>query len=174
MSCTQTLSNIDVNCGSNRGGIREVMLQNRANITQIELTDGLVTKFILADRAPEAARFLFKPQSSYLNSTWNIDNAAGTKGVTSELNMRFSKMETAKRTSIMAVAYADTYTIVKDSNGKYWLLGHDDPVTISGGGGTTGTNFTDANEYTLVLKDESEELPYEVDADAVAQFLNEQ
>jgi hypothetical protein len=95
-------------------------------------------------------------------------------GVTSELNMRFSKMETAKRTSIMAVAYADTYVIVKDSNGKYWLLGYDDPVTISGGGGTTGTNFADANEYTLVLKDESEELPYEVDADAVAQFLNEQ
>lgn len=174
MSCTQTLSNIDVNCGSNRGGIREVMLQNRNAIATITITDGKVSAFTLAASAPQAAKFLFKSQSSSMTSTMNIDNAAGTRGVTTEVAMRFSKMETAKRTSIMAVAYADTYAIVKDSNGKYWLLGYDDPVTVTAGGGASGTTFADANEYTLTLGDESEELPYEVAASAVETFFNEQ
>ncbi len=174
MSCTQTLSDINVNCGSNRGGIREVMAQNRSAITGITLTDGVVTAFTMATGAPQAAKFMFKPQSSVLNSTWNIDEAAGSKGVSSELQMRFSKMETAKRTSIVAMANAEMYVIVKDVNGKYWLLGYDDPVTLTAGGGTSGTTFTDTNEYTVTLGDQSEALPYEVSASAVETFFNEQ
>lgn len=172
MSCTQTLANVDVDCGNNMGGTKEVYLHNRSAITGITLTDGKVSAFTLAAQAPAAAVLKFRRQASGLNKTWNIDDTSGNKFVTSEMAMRFPKMDTAKRTAIMAMANAELYTIVKDQNGKYWLLGYDNPVTISAGGGTTGTANTDANEYTVTLSDMSEELPYEVAEAAVTTFLN--
>ena len=55
----------------------------------------------------------------------------------------------------------------KDSNDKYWYLGYDDYVSSTAGGGTTGTNKGDGNNYTLTLTDQSETYPYEITEDAV-------
>lgn len=172
MSCTQTLSNINVDCGSSKGGVVEYYAQNRTAITDISVTDGKVTRFTLDRDAPQAAKYAFRRQTAGLTSTLNVDQTAGVKFVQTEMTMRFSKMETAKRTSIIALMNAETYGIAKDENGKYWLLGYDGPVTISAGSAATGTAFTDANEYNITLSDTSDEFPYEVDANAVALFLN--
>lgn len=172
MSCTQTLSNINAECGNNMGGSKMMVAHNRSAITNITLTDGKVTAFTLAADAPAAASFAFKNQASGLNSTWTVDATAGVKFVTNEMVMRFPKMETAKRTAIMAMADAELYIIVQDQNKKYWLLGYDNPVTLTAGGGTTGTANSDANEYTVTLSDISEALPYEVLDTAVTTFLN--
>lgn len=172
MSCTQTLTNIDVDCGSNMGGTKEVYAQNRTAVANITVTDGKVTGFTMANDAPQAAKYSFRKNASGLKKQWTIAEDSGNKFVTSTMNMRFSKMDTAKRVSIMAMANAEMYIIVKDRNGKYWLLGYDDPVTMTDGTGDTGTQGTDANEYTVVLSDQSTELPYEVDAAAVATFIN--
>lgn len=172
MSCTQTLSNINVDCGANKGGVVELYAHNRSVVSAITVTDGKVTAFTLANNAPEAAKFAFRKQSSGLTSTLTVDQTAGVKFVTSEMAMRFSKMETAKRVAIQAMSDAEMVCIVKDENGKYWLLGYDSPVTISAGTGATGTAHTDANEYTITLSDTSAEFPYEVDSSAVTTFLN--
>lgn len=173
MSCTQTLSNINVDCGANKGGVVELLAQTRSAVASITVTDGKVTAITMADTTPPAAKFAFRKQASGLTSTLNIDQAAGVKFVSSEMAMRFAKMDTSKRTAIQAMSDSELYCIVKDENGKYWLLGYDNPVTISAGTGATGTAFTDANEYTITLSDTSNEFPYEVAESAVASFLNE-
>lgn len=172
MSCTQTLSGISTSCAANVGGIVEVYAQNKSDIAGITLTDGAVSAFTLASGAAAAVTLNFRKQTGSLTSTWNVDDQAGSIFVSSDLALRFAKMETAKRTAVIALAYAETILIVKDQNGKYWLLGYDNPVTMSAGTGTTGTAMGDANEYTLTLNDVSEALPYEVNSAAVTTFLN--
>jgi hypothetical protein len=172
MSCTQTISGINTSCDSNVGGIVEVYAQNKSDITAITLTDGKVSALTLDAGAVAAATLSFRKQTGSLTSTINVDDAAGTQYVSSDLSLRFAKMETAKRTSVIALAHAETILIVKDQNGKYWLLGYDNPVTLSAGTGSTGTAMGDANEYALTLNDISAEFPYEVVSAAVTTFLN--
>ena len=85
----------------------------------------------------------------------------------SDLLLQFNRMETQKRVEITALALGDLVCIVKDANGKYWYLGKDEPVNASAGDGQTGTARGDANRYTITLHDESQEMPYEVDASIV-------
>lgn len=172
MSCTQTLSGINTSCDSNVGGIVEVYAQNKADIASMTVTDGKISAITLTAGAPAAAVLLFRKQTGSLVSTWNVDDAAGSKYVSSDLTLRFAKMETAKRTAVLALAHGETVLIVKDQNGLYWLVGYDNPVTLSAGGGNTGTAMGDANEYTLTLNDVSRDLPFEVASAAVTTFLN--
>lgn len=171
MSCTQTLSGINTSCDSNVGGIVEVYAQNKASIASITVTDGKISAITLNASTPAAAVLSFRKQTGSLASTWNVDDAAGSKYVSSDLTLRFAKMETAKRTAILALAQGETILIVKDQNGLYWLIGYDNPVTLSAGGGNTGTAMGDANEYTITLNDISRELPYEVASTPLATFL---
>ena len=173
MACTQTLSSITTGCEGVVGGLVEVYAHNKADIASITVSDGKVSAFALANLAPSAAKLAFRKQTGSMTSTWKIDDTAGVRYVTTELALRFAKMETAKRTSLMALAQAETILIVKDQNGKYWLMGKDNPVTISAGTGETGTAHGDANQYTINLQDLSSEMPFEVADAAVTTFLNE-
>lgn len=172
MACTQTLTSISTDCGSNAGGLVVVYARNRAEVSAVTVTDNVITAFTLTDSAPEAATLAFRKQTGSLQSTANIDDAAGVNNVTSELALRFAKMDTAKRVAIEALAFAETCMVVKDQNGKYWYLGYENPVTIAAYGGSTGTAKTDANEYTATFTDDSSVLPYEVSAEAVTAFIN--
>ena len=97
-----------------------------------------------------------------MTKTANIDAANGINYITTELVINFSRMETTKRIEMQALLLDEVMVIVKDSNGVYWFLGYDEPVTATAGGGQTGQAKTDANQYTITLTDESHELPYEV------------
>ena len=61
--------------------------------------------------------------------------------------------------------------LAKDANGKYWFLGKDEPVMATAGEGVTGTARGDRNGYGITLQDTSLEMPYEVDAELVAELL---
>ena len=107
-----------------------------------------------------------------MTSTYTVDQAASVKFVTTTLALQFNHLSTAKRLEMNALALADLAVIVLDSNGKYWYLGYDDPVTMSAGDQTTGTARTDANRYAITLEDVSRNYPYEVSADAIASIID--
>ena len=92
----------------------------------------------------------------------NVDEAAGTNFIQSDLVLQFSRMETAKRTAIAALSLGEVCGIVLDCNGKYWALGFDEPMTTSSGVGQTGTARTDSNNYSITLTDFAKTYPYEV------------
>jgi hypothetical protein len=91
--------------------------------------------------------------------------------VTTDLVVVFNRMETSKRVEITALAQNDLILVVKDANGKYWLLGKDEPVRATAGDGLTGTARADRNGYSITLQDNSHEMPYEVEASIVAALL---
>ena len=148
------------------GGIVEALAINKEYITEISTEEGVVTAITLAD-AEKFKAYHFARNTGSMTSTYTLDPASGVKYVTSELLLQFNRMETQKRVEITALALGDLVCIVKDANGKYWYLGKDEPVSASASDGQTGTARADANRYTITLQDESQEMPYEVDASIV-------
>lgn len=171
MSCTVTLSNISTNCDSQMGGIDVVYAINYADVEAVTLTTDTISAVSVAT-GKKFSVYEFRKQSGSLTCTYNVDDVAGVKYVAGELALRFAKMETAKRTSFMALCNGELACIVKDTNGKYWYLGYNRPVTMTAATGETGTNFTDPNQYTITLSSMDNEMPYEVQASIIDDLID--
>lgn len=170
MSCSQTISGIARDCAVNMGGIKRVLLANADDVTAVAITLDVISTITMAS-SKKFYEFLFRPNTSNLASTWQVNNENGTNYVQSLLQMVFNRMDTTKRVAIMALAQADLVAIVEDCNGKYWYLGYDSPVFLNAGDGNTGTARADRNGYTITLEDDSFALPYEVDDSIIAGLL---
>lgn len=170
MPCTQTLAGLAKDCSPNMGGIVEALIANFDDVTAATVTDNIISAISMATSA-KFKRYNFAKNTGNLTSNYTIDAASGVKYVASDLLLQFNRMETTKRVEISALALGDLVVIVKDSNGKYWYLGKDEPVNASAGDGQTGTAKSDANRYTITLHDESAEMPYEVDSSIIAALI---
>lgn len=166
MACNQTLSGLARDCSPNMGGIVEVYLANQEDISGVTISDGIISTITMVT-SKKFKKYQFSRNSGSMSSTYTIDNAAGTKFVSTDLVLQFNRMDTAKRVEISALAINDLVAIVKDANGKFWYLGYDNAVNASAGDGQTGTAMGDANRYTITLQDNSHEMPYEVTASIV-------
>lgn len=170
MACNQTLSGLVKDCSPSMGGITEVLLANREDVSAVTADSGKVTEITMASSA-KFKRYTFARNTGSMTSTYTIDQASGVRYVTTDLLLQFNRMETAKRVEISALAVNDLVAIVKDANGIYWYLGYDEPVNASAGDGQTGTARGDANRYTITLQDNSKEMPMEVDSTIIAALI---
>ena len=170
MACNQTLSGLVKDCSPSMGGITEVLLANREDISAVTADGGKVTEITMASSA-KFKKYTFARNTGSMTSTYTIDQASGVRYVTTDLLLQFNRMETAKRVEISALAVNDLVAIVKDANGIYWYLGYDEPVNASAGDGQTGTARGDANRYTITLQDNSKEMPMEVDSTIIAALI---
>jgi hypothetical protein len=161
ISCNQTLGGIQMDCSSSLGGIKKVYIANYDEVT-VGVSGESITALTGTFKPYE-----FRKQTGSMTSTLNIDEAAGVNYVSTELNLVFTKMETAKRLEIAALAKGKLAVIVEDSNGLYWYLGEDDYVSASAGSANTGQNKGDSNNYSITLKDESDSFPKEVSKELV-------
>lgn len=143
----------------------EVLAANREEVGDITLTDDKVSA--IATGTGKFKRYLFARNTGSMTSTYNISPENGTKYVSTDVVLVFNRMETAKRVEMSALAQNDLVLIVKDANGKYWLLGKDEPVNATAGDGQSGTARADRNGYSITLQDNSPELPYEVDENII-------
>jgi hypothetical protein len=171
MSCTQTLSGLAKDCSANMGGISEALIALFDDVTGVTITDGEISAIAMAS-GKKFKKYHFGKNTGGLTSNYTIDPANGNKYVTSDLLLQFNRMQTAARVEISALALADLVVIVKDANGKYWYLGMDEAVNAAAGDGQTGSAKSDANRYTITLRDESKEMPYEVDPTIVSALVD--
>lgn len=163
MSCLQTLAGITLDCASSVGGIKEVYIANYDDVSMVSVTGDLITDITMTNTA-KFKKYEFRKQTGSMTSTLNVDETAGVNYVSTELTLVFTKMETAKRIEIAALAVGQLAVIVKDGNNKYWYLGYNDYVSATAGSGNTGTAKGDSNNYSITLKDESDSFPYEVNS----------
>ena len=161
MACSQTLAGIARDCATNMGGIVEVLLANKGDVTAVTVTSSKVTAITMAASA-HFYKYQFAPETSSMSSNWQVNAQNGTKYVQTDLQMIFNRMETTKRVEILAMAQGDLVAIVKDANGLYWYLGLDEPLQLSTGDGLSGTARADRNGYSVTLQDNSLELPTEI------------
>lgn len=169
MACSQTLIGIPYDCSTNIGGIKEVYLTNYAdNIFTTGSTESGDEVVSGVSSGATFYRYQFRKGTGSMTSTLNADEAAGVNYVSTELVLQFSRMETAKRTAVAALALGGLAGIVVDCNNKKWAIGVDEPVNATAGSGNTGTARTDSNNYGITLTDEYKSFPLEVSDEAFA------
>lgn len=162
MSCNSiALAGINIGCKDHMGGIKEVYLIKDEDVTSIEITENAISEIQVAESA-KFKTYKFRKGTSQFTSTMNTDEAAGTLSIQTDLTLQFSKMDSTKRLEIMALCMESLKGIVLDSNGHYWLLGKDFPITATAATGQTGTAYTDFGGYNITLSDNSREFPYEI------------
>ena len=161
MACSQTLSGISNDCASNMGGIVEVYLANKADVSSVTITTNKVTAISMNSSA-KFKTYHFRPNTSSMSSNYQVNQENGTSYVQTDLLMVFNRMETSKRIEVTAMAQGELCAIVKDANGLYWMLGIDNPLVLSAGDGLTGTARADRNGYSVTLQDNSLEMPVEI------------
>ncbi len=168
-SCNNyALAGLAKSCDANVGGIKVVYIAPVDDVSAITYDSGTteVTGITMAS-GKKFKEYYFRKNTGSMTSTLNVSDE-GNNYISTELSLRFSRMETAKRMEMRALALNEMIVIVKDSNNKYWLLGNkDDFVSANAGGGETGTNRDDSNAYTITLACESTEWPYEVKSTAI-------
>lgn len=170
MECNSiTLVGIARDCNANMGGIQKVWMILKSDVTSVTVTDNKISALAIASGSANA--FNFRKSAASMTSNLQKDDTAGSYYWETDLAMNFQRMETAKRTAVMALTLAEACAIVKDNNGIYWFLGKDEYLSATAGTGETGTAKTDANQYTVTLQDSSLELPYEI-AESVIEGLN--
>ena len=148
-------------CTNNLGGIKNIWLANyKENAATVESEANEVSGFA---EGVTWYKYPIRKGTASMTSTYNT-STDGASYVSTELSIVFTRMETQKRVAMTSFALAEAMAVVEDSNGKYWFLGKDAPITLTAGGGETGTAKGDRNAYTATFTDESLTFPYEVAA----------
>ena len=169
MSCNQILSGLARDCATSMGGIVDILAANRDELGAIVMGEDKVSS--IKDGEGKFKRYSFARNTGSMSSNYQINHENGTRFVETNVVVVFNRMETAKRVEMSALAQNDLVLIVHDANGKYWLLGKDEPVKATAGDGLTGTARADRNGYSMTFQDNSRELPYEVDESIIEELI---
>lgn len=171
MPCSQTLSGIAKDCTSNIGGIKNAYIANYDDVASITETQNKISA-ITMESTKKFKKYNFRRGTGSVVSTLTTDPTSGVNFVQSDIILQFSKMETAKRIEIAALAQAELAVIIEDMNGLFWYYGRQEGVTASAGTGQTGTARTDGNFYQITLQDNDATFPLEVDADIIEDIVD--
>ena len=150
-------------CQNNLGGIKNIWLANYVE-NGATVTEGKDAISAFASGV-KWFKYPIRKGTASMTSTYNT-STDGASYVSTELSIVFTRMETQKRVAMTSFALAEAMAVVEDSNGKYWFLGKDAPITLTAGGGETGTAKGDRNAYTATFTDESLTFPYELEQSA--------
>lgn len=172
MACTQTLTGILQDCETSMGGIVMAYIANYGDIDSIERADEGKIMAIAMKADTKFKSYYTRRGASSMVSNLNVDPANGVNYVTTDVVLTFPKMNQANRDEMAKLAVGKLSVIVKDANGKYWLVGAEHPVMASAGTGQTGTAVGDANNYQITLQDNASTFPYEVDATAIESIID--
>jgi hypothetical protein len=154
MACDVT-AGFQLGCRDNSGGIKSVYILSGSVTTVTESTgeitdisgDGVFYQF---DLTKNTGDFTETPNPSLEN---------GTVFYTQTVNVAFHKLQTSVRNQVKVLAQNPDLKIVVETNngsedysGKFFYVGKDRGATLTGGSGTTGTAFGDANQYALTFE----------------------
>lgn len=165
MPCSQIISGLGADCLGNMGGIREVLLANHADLKDVLVYDGAVYWMDMVDGKP-FQHYTLREGAASLSSS--LQKGQDYRFWESELTISFLRMETVKRVELQALISGEFVALVKDGNGKWWLMGKDFPVVATAGEGVTGAGAQDRNGYAVSFRDRSHEALLQVPDEVVA------
>tara|TARA_R110000851_G_scaffold170604_1_gene316925 strand:- start:1265 stop:1783 length:519 start_codon:yes stop_codon:yes gene_type:complete len=154
-------------CSDSLGGIVEVLISERDNVTATTLASGDISA-ITQSGATNFYRYELKKESGSLTSTATVDQTGGTSFYDNVAAFTINKMSATKSNSIKMLMLARLFVIVKDNNGVYWALGNDNFCEGSSLVGQTGQAYGDPNQYQIELTDKSQFPCYGVEASVIA------
>ena len=163
MACNLT-QGMTLDCRDSIGGVKAVWFIAHSAVTAVTEASGVVTA--ITDTATWYKYNLTK-QTASLTENINASVENGTVQYAPELSVIINKLQANVRNEILLLAQNSLMAIVQDQNSKYWLLGKQNGIDLSGGNAATGTAATDRSGYTLTFSGSEPALAPEVQASVV-------
>lgn len=168
MSCALT-QNYAIDCRESMGGLEEVYFIAKQDIASITESAGVVTA-LTKDAGKRFYKYELAKGTAFFNEPIQSNVANGTLHYAPELTIILNKLQANTRNEVLLLAKNSLVAVAKDNNGKYWLLGKQRGLDVTGGGSATGTAMGDRSGYTITLTGQEPELAPEVSS-AVADTL---
>ena len=189
MACITTyLTGFSTSCGSNLPSIKKLYVgtfesgtftytyQQNSEAQDVLDADGnkiieAVSGATLKSGADKWVEFQFRKNSSSMDTEMTV-NDNGSHYYTNSATCTFAKIENSKRLALQSVASGECSMIIVDSNNQTWLIGADNPVSLTTLSGSTGTAIGDSNQYSVTLSAEEPTMPLLIEADQAQTIIN--
>ena len=188
MACTTYLTGFATSCGSNLPSIKKLYVgtfesgtftytyQQNSEAQDVLDADGnkiieAVSGATLKSGADKWVEFQFRKNSSSMDTEMTV-NDNGSHYYTNSATCTFAKIENSKRLALQSVASGECSMIIVDSNNQTWLIGADNPVSLTTLSGSTGTAIGDSNQYSVTLSADEATMPILIEADQAQTIIN--
>ena len=188
MACTTYLTQITTSWGSNLPSIKKLYIGTfeSGNFTYTYQKDGenqdvldvdgnkiieSVSGATLNSGADKWVEFQFRKNTSSMSSEMTV-NDNQSHYFTNSCDMVFSRIENSKRLSLESVAAGECTMIIVDSNNNTWLIGAENPVSLTTLSASTGTAIGDNNQYTVTLSAQEAHMPILIDKEQAQTVIN--
>jgi len=171
--CNILTAGISKTCDNNVGGIKELYLTEKANVTAVTLASpGDQINGLTMEAGTEFKKFEFNKNTSTFTEVTSYDQANGTELCTQTITLFLTRREKTKRDILLLLGkFKDLVAIIKDSNDIYWYFGETNGLNLTEKNSETGTSKADRNGYTLTFTGEEPEDANEIEAAAVAAVI---
>lgn len=181
MACTTYLTGFSTSCGSNLPAIKKLYIgtfesakftytyQQNSEAQDVLDADGnkiieAVSGATLNTGADKWVEFQFRKNSSSMDTEMTV-NDNGSHYYTNSATCTFARIDNSKRLSLESVASGECSMIIVDSNNQTWLVGVENPVSLTTLSASTGTAIGDSNSYNVTLSAEERTMPLLIEAD---------
>ena len=188
MACTTYLTGFSTSCGSNLPSIKKLYIGTfeSATFTYTYQKDGenqdvldadgnqiieAVSGATLNSGADKWVEFQFRKNTSSMDTEMTV-NDNQSHYYTNSATCIFSKIENSKRLSIESVASGECTMIIVDSNNQTWLIGAENPVSLTSLTASTGTAIGDNNQYTITLSANEKSMPILIEKEQAQTVIN--
>lgn len=188
MACTTYLQGFATSCGSNLPSIKKLYIgtfesstftytyQQNSQSQDVLDADGnkiieAVSGATLNSGADKWVEFQFRKNSSSMDTEMTV-NDNGSHYYTNSATCIFAKIDNSKRLSLESVASGECSMIIVDSNNQTWLVGVENPVSLTTLTGSTGTAISDNNQYSVTLSSQEAHMPLLIEADQAQTIIN--
>lgn len=187
MACTTYLTGFSTSCGSNLPSIKKLYIGTFESGTftytyqkngEQDVLDADGNKIIesvsgatLNSGADKWVEFQFRKNTSSMNTEMTV-NDNQSHYFTNSCDMIFSRIENSKRLALESVSAGECTMIVVDSNNNTWLIGAENPVSLSSLTASTGTSISDNNQYTVTLSAQEAHMPILIEKEQAQTVIN--
>lgn len=145
MSCALT-QGYALDCRDSLGGTDEAYFAEFDNITTMTETAGVITAITKAT-GKRFWKYKFPKETAHYKETFSGNEQNGTAFWNQEFSAVLNKMQTATRNELILLGKNRLFIVVKDANGKFWLMGRTGAALMNGGENGTGSGRADRNGY---------------------------
>ena len=153
MSTCDITSGFTLGCRSNSGGIKNLYILSGSVDTITDVSEGLISA--MSGSGTFYKFELFRQTSDYTETITSTPEN-GTIFYEQSVNAIFFKLQSATRNQMKVLAENPNLKVIVETNngatdgiGKFFYLGEENGLQLTGGTGATGTAFGDLNGYSL-------------------------
>lgn len=174
MSCLpKGLKGIAASCDTSLAGIEVAYIGEKENFTLTLDPDTMTVSAITGASESKLYAYHFNRQTGSMTSEMTRNDQNGTFYYTNSVVLQFTKMEAKKSAEVSALAKGQLLLVVKDNNGKYWVVGADTYATGSADSAQSGQSYDDLNGYNITLDAMSAFKPFEISYELIKELISE-